>query len=339
MQQFNPPALSQLHFLPPVPACFCLSAEHAQFHLKRSVSQDCIMLKILQLQLYLLAYCQVEEILTYQLTDLGQNVTINCGLDLKEVTWLLLNSPDPPVLILHSISNPPATFYFNKGFKEKYSVQSKHNLFIKDVSIDELGVYYCTNIDRTAQFSNGTRLDQTTPITVPTPVSECLCQNHTVVEESTDPTLWKTASVVFSLINVCLVFGFIGELDLLLLNEVGQYEGVNECGCPRQWCWSDCTIGGTEGSLPCSEVEEESAPFARRPEPAFVCHVGEEQARRMWRQDRPVKSTQSPLSSAAGVWCSRTPGLPFKWYILCQFSSSPKFSNTSGLLKDNQKQG
>ncbi|RXN18014.1 CD276 antigen-like protein [Labeo rohita] len=83
-------------------------------------------------------------------------------------------------------------------------------LLIKDVSIDELGVYYCTNIDRTAQFSNGTRLDQTTSITVPTPVSECLCKNHTVVEQSTDPTLWKTASVVFSLINVCLVFGFIG---------------------------------------------------------------------------------------------------------------------------------
>ncbi|RXN12155.1 CD276 antigen-like protein [Labeo rohita] len=38
-------------------------------------------------------------------------------------------------------------------------------LLIKDVSIDELGVYYCTNMDKTAQFSNGTRLDQTTPVT------------------------------------------------------------------------------------------------------------------------------------------------------------------------------
>ncbi|RXN07199.1 MHC class I antigen [Labeo rohita] len=194
-----------------------------RFHLKSSVSQDCIMLKILQLQLYLLAYCQVEEILTYQLTDLGQNVTINCSLDIKEVTWLLLNSPDPPVLILRSFSNPPHTFYFNIGFKEKYSVQSKHNLFIKNVSIDELGVYYCTNIDRTAQFSNGTRLDQTTSITVPTPVSECLCQNHTVVEQSTDPTLWQTATVVFSLINVCLVFGFID----VSIDELGVYYCMN----------------------------------------------------------------------------------------------------------------
>uniref|UniRef100_A0A671SE31 Immunoglobulin domain-containing protein n=1 Tax=Sinocyclocheilus anshuiensis TaxID=1608454 RepID=A0A671SE31_9TELE len=120
------------------------------------------MLKILQLQLYLLTWCQVAEILTNQLTDLGQNVTMNCGLDLKEVTWLVLNLPDPPVLILRSFSNPPATFYFNNRFKQKYSVQPKHNLFINNVSIDELGVYYCTNIDRTAQFSNGTRLDQTT---------------------------------------------------------------------------------------------------------------------------------------------------------------------------------
>ncbi len=113
----------------------------------------------------LLTWSQVAEILTNQLTDLGQNVTINCGLGLKEVTWLLLNLPDPPVLILRSFSNPPATFYFNNRFKQKYSVQPKHNLFINNVSIDELGFYYCTSIDRTAQFSNGTRLDQITQIT------------------------------------------------------------------------------------------------------------------------------------------------------------------------------
>uniref|UniRef100_A0A8C1R3R1 Ig-like domain-containing protein n=1 Tax=Cyprinus carpio TaxID=7962 RepID=A0A8C1R3R1_CYPCA len=112
----------------------------------------------------LLTWCQVAEILTNQITDLGQSVTINCGLDLKEVTWFVLNLPDPPVLILRSFSNPPATFYFNNRFRQKYSVQPKHNLFINNVSIDELGVYYCTNIDRTAQFSNSTRLDWTTRI-------------------------------------------------------------------------------------------------------------------------------------------------------------------------------
>ncbi len=64
--------------------------------------------------------------LTNQLTDLGLNVTINCELDLKEVAWLLLNPPDPPVLILHSFLNPPTAFYFNKNFTQKYSLQSKH---------------------------------------------------------------------------------------------------------------------------------------------------------------------------------------------------------------------
>ncbi|RXN15904.1 polymeric immunoglobulin receptor-like protein [Labeo rohita] len=92
---------------------------------------------------------------------------------------------------------------------QSVQVSDSMEVFQNILSIDELGVYYCTNIDRTAQFSNGTRLDQTTPITVPTPVSECLCQNHTVVEQSTDPTLWQTASVIFSLISVFLVFGFI----------------------------------------------------------------------------------------------------------------------------------
>uniref|UniRef100_A0A9J7YIH3 Immunoglobulin domain-containing protein n=1 Tax=Cyprinus carpio carpio TaxID=630221 RepID=A0A9J7YIH3_CYPCA len=170
------------------------------------------MLKILPLQLYLLTWCQVAEILTNQITDLGQSVTINCGLDLKEVTWFVLNLPDPPVLILRSFSNPPATFYFNNRFRQKYSVQPKHNLFINNVSIDELGVYYCTNIDRTAQFSNSTRLDWTTRILDPTQPSEC--QNHTVVVQPTEPTLWQTVTVIFGLISVVLVIGFKAFLGL-----------------------------------------------------------------------------------------------------------------------------
>uniref|UniRef100_A0A9J8CV45 Immunoglobulin domain-containing protein n=1 Tax=Cyprinus carpio carpio TaxID=630221 RepID=A0A9J8CV45_CYPCA len=160
----------------------------------------------------LLTWCQVAEILTNQITDLGQSVTINCGLDLKEVTWFVLNIPDPPVLILRSFSNPPATFYFNNRFRQKYSVQPKHNLFINNVSIDELGVYYCTNIDRTAQFSNGIRLDQTTRILVPTQPSEC--QNHTVVVQPKELTLWRTVTVIFGLISVVLLFGFIAFIGL-----------------------------------------------------------------------------------------------------------------------------
>ncbi len=39
--------------------------------------------------------------------------------------------------------------------------------------------------------------------------------------------------------------------------EVGhQEEAETTSGCPRRWCWSNRRTGGTEGSLPCSWVEE-----------------------------------------------------------------------------------
>ncbi len=70
--------------------------------------------------------------------------------------------------------------------------------------------------------------------------------------------------------------------------EIGQHGEAETArtasGCPRRRCWSDRRSGGTEGSLPCSGVKEgvaavregaeESVPFARRPEPAAIRHVG-----------------------------------------------------------------
>ncbi len=106
----------------------------------------------------LVMWCQATDTLTDQLTGLGQNVTINCDIDAKEATWFLLNLPDPPIVILHSFLNPPKTFYYKKTFRHKYSVQPKHCLFINNMSINELGVYYCMNADTDVKFSNGTRL-------------------------------------------------------------------------------------------------------------------------------------------------------------------------------------
>lgn len=97
-----------------------------------------------------------ETFLRQKQTDLGQNVTINCDLDVKEVYWILLSLPDPPVMILRSFSSP---FYYNEQFRHKYSVQSRHNLLISNITHKELGVYYCVNTATTRKkFSNGTRL-------------------------------------------------------------------------------------------------------------------------------------------------------------------------------------
>ncbi|XP_052394438.1 uncharacterized protein LOC127942625 isoform X4 [Carassius gibelio] len=114
-------------------------------------------LKIFKLLLFLLIWCQSAETLTDQLTDLGLNVSINCDLDEQEVNWLLLKLPDPPVMILLS-STTSANFYYAKTFKHKYSVQGKHHLFINNVTLDDLGLYYCVTSSPPPKYNNGTRL-------------------------------------------------------------------------------------------------------------------------------------------------------------------------------------
>ncbi len=89
-------------------------------------------------------------------TDLGSNVTINCDLDENEVYWILLKTADPPTVILQSFST--SSFYHNKSFKKKYSVQFKHRLVINNVTADELGVYYCMNTHTPPKLSNSTRI-------------------------------------------------------------------------------------------------------------------------------------------------------------------------------------
>ncbi len=94
------------------------------------------------------------------LTDLGSNVIINCDLDENEVYWILLKTADPPTVILQSMSATTflSPFYFNKTFRKKYSVQFKHRLVINNVTVDELGVYYCMNTRAPPKLSNSTRI-------------------------------------------------------------------------------------------------------------------------------------------------------------------------------------
>lgn len=155
----------------------------------------------------LLIWCRAAETLTDHLTDLGQNVTINCDLDVTEVIWLLLKL-EYPVLILRTFSSTPP-FYFKKTFKQKYSVQSKHNLFINNVTIDDLGVYYCMNIEP-QNYSSGTRLY----ITEPTAESK----NHTVVKDiEQNQTHWQIIIIIIStLLNGLLIIMIIGLLKVFV---------------------------------------------------------------------------------------------------------------------------
>ncbi|XDV22048.1 hypothetical protein PO909_027021 [Leuciscus waleckii] len=184
------------------------------------------MLRILKLHLYLFILCQTAETLTDQVTDLGQNVTINCDLDdAKEVTWLLLNLPDPPVVILHSFLNPPTEFYYKNTFRHKYSVKSAHHLFINNITIEELGVYYCMDTETTVKFSNGTRLHIINPTQPTESTVNPQCQNRTVVEQHDDdddddddddePTWWQNVTVIFGLNTAILVIGLIAFLVMI----------------------------------------------------------------------------------------------------------------------------
>lgn len=83
---------------------------------------------------------------------------INCDLDEKEIYWMMLKPPNRPVMILRLFSTSPTPFYYDVGFRPKYLVQHKYNLFIENVTVDELGIYYCMTTEAPPKFSNGTKL-------------------------------------------------------------------------------------------------------------------------------------------------------------------------------------
>ncbi|XP_016298272.1 uncharacterized protein LOC107655325 [Sinocyclocheilus anshuiensis] len=161
-------------------------------------------MKIIQLQLLVLICCQAA--VSDLLTDLGSNVIINCDLDENEVYWILLKTPDPPTVILRSFSTPKSPFYFNKTFRNKYSVQFKHRLVINNVTADELGVYYCMNTETPPKLSNSTRLHFNE-----TQLTEC--HNHTVLEEFIDQnqTQWQIIIIISALMNGLLLILLIGD--------------------------------------------------------------------------------------------------------------------------------
>ncbi|KAI2647617.1 T-cell-specific surface glycoprotein CD28 [Labeo rohita] len=154
--------------------------------------------KIVQLQLYLLIWCRAVETLTDQLTDLGQNVTVNCDFDVKEVNWLLLKLPDPPVVILRTFSSAR---YYNNKFRHKYSVQRKPHLFIHNVTVDELGLYYCVTTDSPPKYSNGTRLHNT---------------ENTAEKQNQNQTQWQTLTVIFGVLSGVLIIVIIGLLKVFV---------------------------------------------------------------------------------------------------------------------------
>ncbi|KAK2907197.1 hypothetical protein Q8A67_006182 [Cirrhinus molitorella] len=167
-------------------------------------------MKIIQLHIFLLMWSQVTESLTNISVSLGADVNISCDLDIEEIYWYKLKLPDPPVFILRTYSSTyEGAEYKNSIFKDKYSVKTNSHLFIRNISTDELGVYYCVKTSEPRKFSNGTKIY----------ISDFVKKNitdsvHRNQKESDDApqqqTPWRTVTITSVLLNVLLIIAMIG---------------------------------------------------------------------------------------------------------------------------------
>uniref|UniRef100_A0A9J7ZGD7 Ig-like domain-containing protein n=1 Tax=Cyprinus carpio carpio TaxID=630221 RepID=A0A9J7ZGD7_CYPCA len=146
-------------------------------------------MKIIQLHFYLLMCYQATECLTNTSVTLGADVIIGCDLDIKEIYWYRQKSPDPPVLMLRTFYRTyEGAEYEDRIFKLKYSVKTNSLLFIRNISTDELGVYYCVKTSEPQKFSNGTKI---------------------YINES-DETEWRNLTIITSvLMNVLSIIALI----------------------------------------------------------------------------------------------------------------------------------
>ncbi|XP_014007760.2 uncharacterized protein isoform X3 [Salmo salar] len=118
------------------------------------------MLRVVGHLLCLIICCRGADGLTGTLVELGQNTTINCSLNIESAYWYIQHQPQPPLAILRSFSNSsPAAFYYNKNYRQKYSLETGNRLFIQNVTVDDCGVFYCAKKEEGRLiFSNGARL-------------------------------------------------------------------------------------------------------------------------------------------------------------------------------------
>ncbi|XP_052446501.1 uncharacterized protein LOC127988041 isoform X4 [Carassius gibelio] len=117
-------------------------------------------MKTVQLLLFCLLVCQTTESLTDKLVNLGENVTLDCQIDVKDIYWVFQKLTDSPLLLLRTCtSNSTSSHVQDQRLKDKYSSLTQSHLFIINITIHELGIYYCAKPATTKlQISNGTRL-------------------------------------------------------------------------------------------------------------------------------------------------------------------------------------
>ncbi|XP_026091440.1 uncharacterized protein LOC113064749 isoform X2 [Carassius auratus] len=111
------------------------------------------------LLLFPLVWCQTTGSLIVKWVNLGENVTLDCQIDNKEIYWIFQKLKDSPVLILRTFTTDSTSSHIqDQRLKDKYSSLTLSRLFIRNITINEIGIYYCAKPNKTLQISNGTRL-------------------------------------------------------------------------------------------------------------------------------------------------------------------------------------
>ncbi|XP_035376897.1 uncharacterized protein LOC113582815 [Electrophorus electricus] len=107
----------------------------------------------------LLLWCGAAESFTDKMVDLGQNVTLRCEVAVRDVYWYLMKPSHPPVFILRSFSSKiTIPLYNSTTLNKQFSLQLNSSLFIQNITLKELGIYYCIQIDTPPRISNGIKL-------------------------------------------------------------------------------------------------------------------------------------------------------------------------------------
>ncbi|XP_039528755.1 uncharacterized protein LOC120479943 isoform X3 [Pimephales promelas] len=158
---------------------------------------------------------QASESLTNTPVTLGSDVNITCDLDIEEIYWYKLKLPDPPELIVRSFDSTVegGGKYENIIYKHKYSVKTNSRLFIKNITIDELGVYYCVKTSEPLKFNNGTKIYISD--FVQKNITDSVDMNQT--EDAPQQQIpWRNMTILSVLLNVLLIIALIGLMKILI---------------------------------------------------------------------------------------------------------------------------
>ncbi|KAL1251567.1 hypothetical protein QQF64_019363 [Cirrhinus molitorella] len=161
------------------------------------------MRKVQLLLFYLLLVCQTTESLIDKLVKLGQNVTLDCLIGENDIYWVFQKPSDSVVSILRTFTlNTTTHKLYDKRFRDKYSSLTLSRLFITNVTIDELGIYYCAKSDDTLLLSDGIRLE----------ITAAQDQNETELNNQTQQTL----IVFYVILSIVLFSAVIGLFQIYL---------------------------------------------------------------------------------------------------------------------------